>query len=67
MRATNSCPHNWMRMISGALLGRRSGPSSVRRSWPILAAWFLGFETRGRTIQEIDGDLRASLRAKSAT
>jgi putative MFS transporter len=23
-----------------------------------LAAWFIGFETRGRTIQEIDGHLR---------
>jgi putative MFS transporter len=30
-----------------------------------LAAWFLGFETRGRTIQEIDGDLRSSMRIKA--
>jgi putative MFS transporter len=36
--------------------------------WYVLAAlaiWFLGFETRGRTIQEIDGDLRASVRPKA--
>jgi putative MFS transporter len=30
-----------------------------------LAAWFLGFETRGRTIQDIDGDLRSSMRLKA--
>jgi putative MFS transporter len=30
-----------------------------------LAAWFLGFETRGRTIQEIDSDLRSSARIKA--
>jgi MFS transporter, putative metabolite:H+ symporter len=30
-----------------------------------LAAWFLGLETRGRTIQEIDGDLRSSMRLKA--
>ena len=29
-----------------------------------LAAWFLGFEPRGRTIQEIDGHLRGSMRVK---
>jgi putative MFS transporter len=29
-----------------------------------LAAWFLGFETRGRTIQEIDGHLKGSMRVK---
>ena len=28
------------------------------------AIWFLGFETRGRTIQEIDGDLRAEAELK---
>ncbi|HUA56944.1 MAG TPA: hypothetical protein VMB81_32470, partial [Candidatus Sulfotelmatobacter sp.] len=31
--------------------------------WYVLAAaaiWFIGFETRGRTIQEIDGDLTAA-------
>jgi len=31
-----------------------------------LAAWFLGFETRGRTIQEIDGELRGSIKIKAA-
>ncbi|MBV8187529.1 MAG: hypothetical protein JO339_09840, partial [Alphaproteobacteria bacterium] len=38
--------------------------------WYVLAAaaaWFLGFETRGRTIQEIDGDLRGSLRVNLTT
>jgi putative MFS transporter len=30
-----------------------------------LAAWFIGFETRGRTIQEIDGDLTAPAPAKA--
>jgi MFS family permease len=29
-----------------------------------LAAWFLGFETRGRTIQKIDGHLKGSMRVK---
>jgi putative MFS transporter len=38
--------------------------------WYVLAAvaaWFLGFETRGRTIQEIDDDLRGSLRINLTT
>jgi putative MFS transporter len=37
--------------------------------WYLLAAaaiWFIGFETRGRTIQDIDGDLTAAARLKSA-
>jgi len=30
-----------------------------------LAIWFIGFETRGRTIQEIDNDLAAPVRVKA--
>jgi MFS transporter, putative metabolite:H+ symporter len=30
-----------------------------------LAIWFIGFETRGRTIEEIDGDLTAPVRVKA--
>jgi putative MFS transporter len=36
--------------------------------WYVLAAlaiWFLGFETRGRTLQDIDRDLRASARGRA--
>jgi hypothetical protein len=35
---------------------------------PIIAAlaiWFIGFETRGRTIEEIDSDLTAPTRVKA--
>jgi MFS transporter, putative metabolite:H+ symporter len=30
-----------------------------------LAIWFIGFETRGRTIAEIDSDLAAPVRVKA--
>ncbi len=39
-------------------------------SWYILAAlaiWLFGYETRGRTIQEIDGELTAAARIKAST
>jgi hypothetical protein len=32
-----------------------------------LAIWFIGFETRGRTIGEIDSDLAARARVKPRT
>jgi hypothetical protein len=38
--------------------------------WHVVAAlaiWFIGFETRGRTIGEIDSDLAARARVKPRT
>jgi hypothetical protein len=37
--------------------------------WYVLGAvamWFIGFETRGRTIDEIDRALRAGVKARAA-
>ena len=41
------------------LTGRERGSALVPRTLGAVAIWFIGFETRGRTIEEMDSTLTA--------